>query len=72
MVYNGPNGSRVVIQDPLYFRKIRDIGSETLISSKGEPVFDSPRLHLIIGSGTPVYILFYIFYAGSEPVEGDF
>ncbi len=45
MVPNSLDGSGVVIQTPLYFRKIRDSSSETLILGEGEAVFDSPRLH---------------------------
>jgi hypothetical protein len=33
----------VVVQNPLYFRKIHDSGSETPIFGQGETVFDSPR-----------------------------
>ena len=35
-------GQKVVIQNPIYFRKIRDSGSETLIFGQGDTVFDSP------------------------------
>jgi hypothetical protein len=43
MVPNSLDGSRVVIQNPLYFRKIRDSGLGTPFFGQGETVFDSPR-----------------------------
>ena len=50
MVPDGLDGSRVVIQNPLYFRKIRDSGSETLIFGQGEGIFDSPRPSKVSGT----------------------
>lgn len=48
MVPDGHNGSRVVIQDPLYSLRIRDIGLKSLVLVEGEPPFDSPRLQFFV------------------------